>query len=425
MGTDIKGEKTQFSLRFSVIIALLSLVGAVISFYTIYNHYRLTKAGGGISSCDINATFNCSAVELSEWSNIFGIPLGAYGVGFFLFLLFGTFTISKNKQLPLFFFLTLFSSLVSIILFLIAKLVIGAICPVCLVVYFINFTLFFIFYFNSRSARSESGTVKFLVGGLSNALKNSWLEMIVIAIISFSGAVIALPLAEELSLGEINSVKSELNKKVAEDTLLGAWLNGSEAEIPLNFSDSIKGDFIIGKQESRLQIVEFIDFLCPACQVSFFKLLELQQKNPDMFSIVVKNYPLDSECNSSIPSGGHEDACKLASLVRCLGEQGLFLEAAKLAFSNQLTSSINNGSFSDYAFNSLKQNLTFDLEKARECFKSGRQLEVVKREVVLGNKLKIEHTPTLFLNNRIIDSELMGSLDRLFAVASNYMEKSS
>jgi protein-disulfide isomerase/uncharacterized membrane protein len=404
-------EESFISFRFPIIVGVLSLLGGIVSFYTLYNHFKL-NSGSIVSTCDLSATFNCTAVETSQWAKIFGIPLGAYGVAFFTFIMLATVVLKRKKLLPLVLFFSLFSSLSSVALFAIAKLAVGVICPVCLLVYVINFTLLSIAIYHSRSSRKRMGSVKYLIISFTDLIRSNWIEIFLLSTISGIALAVSLPLAEEMGSKETAYQSELVSKKVADDTIFQEWAAKSETNIPLNFNGAPSSDFLIGSSKARVQVVEFIDFLCPACQSSFFKLLALQDKYPDKFSLVVKNYPLDSECNSSVPDGGHEGSCKIAALVRCLGEQNRFREAAEIAFAGGLALTSNNN-FIDGALSILEKNIDFDLAKAKECYNSGRQQEIVKGDIKIGDTIPVEHTPTIFLNKREIGAELNVNIERL------------
>ena len=68
-----------------LIIAILSLAGAVVSGVSLRRHY----AKSATTYCDFNQQFNCDIVNRSEWSTLAGIPVAAIGIAGYaaLFLL--------------------------------------------------------------------------------------------------------------------------------------------------------------------------------------------------------------------------------------------------------------------------------------------------------------------------------------------------
>lgn len=72
---------------FFVIVAILSLAGAIVSGVSLQRHY----AKSNTTYCDFNQQFNCDIVNRSEWSTIAGIPVAAIGVaGYALLFLLAT-----------------------------------------------------------------------------------------------------------------------------------------------------------------------------------------------------------------------------------------------------------------------------------------------------------------------------------------------
>jgi uncharacterized membrane protein len=65
-------------MRHRQVIAVLALLGTMLSAYLTMHHYGLTGplACGGSQSCD--------AVQASRWSVFMGVPVAAYGVGGYL-----------------------------------------------------------------------------------------------------------------------------------------------------------------------------------------------------------------------------------------------------------------------------------------------------------------------------------------------------
>lgn len=73
--------------RFLFVIALLSLVGVVLSAFSLQRHY----AKSDTTFCDFNQTFSCDIVNRSEYSEIVGIPVAGIGVvGYAALLLLST-----------------------------------------------------------------------------------------------------------------------------------------------------------------------------------------------------------------------------------------------------------------------------------------------------------------------------------------------
>ena len=81
--------------RGAKLINILLVIAMVISLYLVYLHY----APEGSSFCDISEGLSCDAVNKSEWSELFGIPVSILGYLTFLALfLVNMFIIKDTKE---------------------------------------------------------------------------------------------------------------------------------------------------------------------------------------------------------------------------------------------------------------------------------------------------------------------------------------
>lgn len=127
---------------------VLSLAGIGTSLWALVAHFRIQS--GGDSGCGVSETFNCDAVLSSKYAQIAGVPLGVWGVAFFVFvLLLSTWKENvataqrdeRNARL-----MQLMISAVgfggSMVLLYISHFVIGAWCKICLSTHAVTTSLF-------------------------------------------------------------------------------------------------------------------------------------------------------------------------------------------------------------------------------------------------------------------------------------------
>ena len=69
--------------RLGWIISFFAMVGIVLSAVSVYNHYKPTPT----DYCDFGETFNCDAVNKSEYSHLGVVPVAGIGVLGYIFLL--------------------------------------------------------------------------------------------------------------------------------------------------------------------------------------------------------------------------------------------------------------------------------------------------------------------------------------------------
>jgi vitamin-K-epoxide reductase (warfarin-sensitive) len=85
--------RSAMSRRITTVIAVLSLVGMVVSSISLFHHYGSSKS----SFCDFGNTFNCDMVNRSIYSTVFGIPVALIGILGYALLL-GLATVYRDKK---------------------------------------------------------------------------------------------------------------------------------------------------------------------------------------------------------------------------------------------------------------------------------------------------------------------------------------
>lgn len=127
----------------------LSICGLILSLYMLW-----TKYSGSSSFCDLNEIISCSVINVSQYSLLFGVPLAAWGIFWFSFLLFlhwRGYSLHQNISMSavklhagndiariaeydvIIMLILLWSAAGGVFLtyLLAAEFILGAICPVC------------------------------------------------------------------------------------------------------------------------------------------------------------------------------------------------------------------------------------------------------------------------------------------------------
>ncbi|MCO6432083.1 MAG: thioredoxin domain-containing protein [Deltaproteobacteria bacterium] len=405
------------SRTLSLIIATLSLAGAILSFISLY-HYVEFNAGlqSGPSFCNINAAFNCDAVNQSEWSTFLGFPVASYGLAFYLVLFCLSFLSSSTKLMApaafrsVLLFLSLIASLVSVALFIVSEFVIGTLCLICIGMYLVNFALFAVAW---RAA--EHGLIRGSLIGFRNLValpllllglgekgadeQNAGLarfsvaSMLFVALLSFGmGDIILVRLSamKEQRSGDVASQVAELLKK---------WREQPVVNIEIEAEGAGK-DYFKGPDNAPIVLVEFSDYECPACRHFYRIVEELLPKYRDQVKIVYKNYPLDPLCNLAMTRGGHANACLAAYAARCSGEQGMFWEATDYLFSTLEGADVQQGQARIAA---LPQALSLDETAFKECLTAERTKRKIASDIRQGGELQVAGTPSIWINGRAVE----------------------
>lgn len=377
------------------IAMLVAALGVVASIYSINHHIEVHATGQTDAACNINAQFSCDEVALSKYSEVAGIPLGVYGLGYFaamlLLLGMGAFGGKAAKEhLQAYAVMVGIGVLVSIVLAGISVAMLGNYCVTCIGVYTLTIAQAILLFVGKKDIPTDFTAKNVFSGGTTAA--------IAVAAVAFGYSFLK---PGKPSVGEAANSKPvpAVSDKVE--------------EIPLSKSaySGLGEDYRKGGDNATVVIHEFADFQCPACQRVSTVMDELHKEYGDKILIVFRNYPLDNSCNSSIRSKMHEHACNAAVMARCAGQYGKFWEYHNLAFGKQ--SEMNAVNVKLWG---TQLGLTDDQIAA--CMESKDLLEKVKDDIALGNKLDVDSTPTVFINGRKVLggrglSELRQQIDQL------------
>jgi predicted DsbA family dithiol-disulfide isomerase len=167
-------------------------------------------------------------------------------------------------------------------------------------------------------------------------------------------------------------------------------------------------DHVRGPADAHVTIIEYSDFQCPFCAQIHSSLKKLTERSEIRW--IYRNYPL-----SSI----HPRAIELAEAAECADDQGKFWEYADELFNYQHqlgpevpleTFLINLGEdvgLNEGRFQTCRSNLQFDAR--------------IRAQMAEGASLRIEATPTIFVNGkRQIGSLPFERLEQMVGTSRNY-----
>ena len=373
-------------------IAIASLIGAMLAASSIYVHLQLEFGLlDGPSFCSFSEGINCETVYQSKWGSLFGIPLGVFGIPFYVLVTYFAFLSKRSKLFAKTgLVLSLVSCFVSIYLFIVSKFYIGSLCLICIGMYLIHFVLFGLFVWLLRLDKRDTEEAFF--PWLFNKYTLSSI------LVSFVVFVLSVFIPPQIAEARFQEMVVEMIELVVND-----WDQASVDSMSLAINKGALGDYSTGAEDAPVKIVEYVDYECPFCRELFFDLKQITSEfGEDKVQVVFKNYPLDNFCNSNIPASMHEHACYAAEIARCAGEQGQFWQMASVLFSMpelEEQSSIDDVNF---ALESAVSSLGLDSEALSECLESDRQLEVIKKDIQAGDALSLQATPSVWINGKKI-----------------------
>jgi protein-disulfide isomerase/uncharacterized membrane protein len=378
---------------------IIAVIGIALSIYSTRHHLAVKATGKTDAVCNINEQFSCDDVALSKFSEIGGIPLGVFGLGYFVasgvLLLIGLRGGKPAREhMQGYVAMVLIGVLTSVGLAIISTTQIGAFCVTCIGVYVLT----------GLQAATLVVWRKDLPGGFTpkNVVSGGTTAVIAVAavILFFNFAKSSLAPAPQSG----NTPKDLENMPT---------LAANAQEVPVSKSaySGLGEDYRKGGDNAKVVINEFADFQCPACARISETLSSLHKEYGDRVLIVFRNYPLDSSCNSAVQARIHESACGAAVMARCAGQYGKFWAFHDMAFGLQ----------KEMSAQSLRQwgaQVGLTNEQMDQCMASKDIMEKVKSDIALGNQLGVDSTPTLFINGRKVlggrgVSELKNEIDQL------------
>jgi protein-disulfide isomerase len=158
-------------------------------------------------------------------------------------------------------------------------------------------------------------------------------------------------------------------------------------EPPLPFSKVSVGDSpVLGPPNAAVTIVEFSDYLCPACRKAHDTAKKIREMYAGKIRWVFKDYPLER----------HEGAKKLAEAARCVGEQSKrkFWDFQDRLFASREKPDL--GKLKEYT-----QQLGLDVDRFTQCFESGKYLAKVEQDIKAARESGVRATPTFIINGRL------------------------
>lgn len=144
---------------------------------------------------------------------------------------------------------------------------------------------------------------------------------------------------------------------------------------------------------AKVEVVEFSDLQCPACRAQYFAYEPIFAKyadRPTDVKLEMKMFPLNAGCNPSVPGVVHPAACQAAAAAILARSKGTFNKLVDYFFVHQ----------DDMTPDWVKREAD-DIGKIKDFdAQYDRAIEQVKTEASAGSTLKIDSTPTFFINGR-------------------------
>ena len=147
-------------------------------------------------------------------------------------------------------------------------------------------------------------------------------------------------------------------------------------------------DWIRGNRDSKVVLVEYSDFQCPACKIFYSLLKDIQGKYGDKLELVYRNFPLSY----------HADAMLAAQAAGAAGKQGKFWEMHDMLFENQDIWAGQSNADAMKTFTSYALALDLNIDQFKNDLNSTEIKVKIEDDSQGGIESGIDATPTFFLN---------------------------
>ena len=296
-------------------ITLLAGAGLLAAAISSYMHLQLVSDPSYTSFCDISDTVSCTQLYQSSYGSVAGVPVALGGVlwfGVVLLLVFADSARTTGSSENIAAYLLVWSTVglsVAMYMAYASVFVLQTLCLLCVVVYVAVAGIFLM---------TGSGTATPL-RRLPSALVQDFQVLVrrpvglILALVFVGGtlgAALWFPESQSLqALGEPQRVADSPQQAAQE-----------QSEFERFWSGQTRADSRMTDVEAPVVVVKFNDYQCPACAQTHLVydpvFAKYETSHPGSVRLVIRDFPLDSDCNDSSPNGPHDAACDAAVAVR-------------------------------------------------------------------------------------------------------------
>lgn len=163
-------------------------------------------------------------------------------------------------------------------------------------------------------------------------------------------------------------------------------------------------EHISGKIGSKVTLMEYGDFQCPACGTAYIRIKPITDQYKNQLQFVFRNFPLTSI---------HKNGKAAAGVVEAAGLQGKYWEMFDKIYTTQLAWSDLSGTERTTFFEKYANDLGIDTAKFTTDMASVAVNNKISYDQAIGFKANVEATPTYFLNGTKLDQTISGDATEL------------
>jgi protein-disulfide isomerase len=166
------------------------------------------------------------------------------------------------------------------------------------------------------------------------------------------------------------------------------------------YTSQLRVQLVVPTEGAKVLVVKFNDFQCPACGQSYLQykpiFAKYEAEHPGAVRLVLKDYPLNKDCNDNMTQTLHPAACDAAVAVRLAQGHNKTEAMEEWLYTHQPAMTPPGVR---QAARDLGQIVDFDA-------KYTATIAMVKSDIALGRQLGIKSTPTFFINGVKIEGAL-------------------
>ena len=370
-----------------IAVVVLTVTGLALSLYLVQEHYEACR-NPGQAICDIDDVFSCSKVALSDYAVFAGLPVAVWGVlGYFAMAgagFWGWFSRGARAACATLAALTGFSALISLVLGIVSKALIGAVCLFCLGTYLVNALLLvpsFALLVSAGPSTSLGETIQMLRDHSGRVVTGAALGTIGLALLMWKFPKYWLE-TPATAAPETLSVAAPPAPSASTQAKNSGYTTGVTKD----------GHHWIGASNPKVVVEEFSDYQCPFCRLAHIRIRELIQKHPGKIRLIHRHFPLDQHCNPIITRPFHPYSCYYSALVTCAGEQEQFWPANDYVFEHGHDAE----PIDDKA---MAKALGLNAKQLHECVEKRAWTEI-RPDLEAGIKLDLRATPSFVINGK-------------------------
>jgi protein-disulfide isomerase/uncharacterized membrane protein len=418
--------------RRTLLASLLLLTAALLSIALLLKHHGVGSPADAI--CGARETSGCDIVNQSPYAKLFGVPLAAIGLVFYLALagalaLAALASDAARAGIARLVMLALSLSLaVDLTLLGVQAVKLQAYCALCILTYVMGAGALVILLGARRAdlaAALAPGEGKLALAGATVAGVSA---LVVAATYQIAlGARPASPTAllgagaEPPAAASAAAPGDELQRARQEVQRLQSTIDDPQ-KLERYFSDKALREFdsgpvqsidltgvpVKGAKDAPIKVVEYSDFLCPYCRSLAESFSAFVPQTAGKVAVYYKQYPMDNTCNDTLRQQLHAGSCTISLGGLCAAEQDRFWPFHDRVFARQGQATSRQDLIKVAGESGL------DAAAFGACLDRPATAERLRAHIREGTAAGVGGTPSVFINGRRVTrmNDFVAMVDR-------------